>query len=174
MSINSIHRPFFAQTIPNRKKPLPKPKAHMNGTSVMQIAEGSEDMQAQTAVAAALFAQINAGTLKALSNITELNIKALPPGGQEAREREAVLADPRLKKLLGDDEISSITKSAQGYAILTTSGMLIEARIQHLPNPDIVGPLPFSIEFSKPHLYVGELQEKWQFPSNRSDVTIAY
>ncbi len=73
-------------------------------------------------------------------------ISALPPEHQTAREKEAILNDPRLHELLGDQKVVEIRKVEKGYVVLTDRGNELSIRVIYIPAG--IGPLQFELDFS--------------------------
>ena len=71
-------------------------------------------------------------------------LKALPPAAQTAREKHAILQDPRLIKLLGDNEEISIEKGSNNTYKVSTPTKEITVTIQYLPSK-LIGPAKFEL-----------------------------
>jgi hypothetical protein len=83
-------------------------------------------------------------------NETDSHVTALPPHVQESREREALLKDPMLVELLGNDVIREIKKVEGGYLVVTD---LVEMKVDvhYLPSePGFCGPAKFELFFNQP------------------------
>jgi hypothetical protein len=73
-------------------------------------------------------------------------IQALPPEHQIAREKEAILNDPRFLDLLNGRGVVSIEKTREDrYQVILDSGEPIEVKIHYLPSG--IGPAKFELEF---------------------------
>lgn len=76
--------------------------------------------------------------------------QALPPKVQEAKEREAIKKDSRLKELLGDAAIKEIRKVEGGYLVITESSEM-KVDVHYLPpEGHICGPAQFELFFHQP------------------------
>jgi len=81
---------------------------------------------------------------------SDTSLTALPPHVQEAREREALLKDPMLVELLGNDVIQEIKKVEGGYLVVTD---LVEMKVDvhYLSSePGFCGPAKFELSFNQP------------------------
>lgn len=72
-------------------------------------------------------------------------VMALPPWIQTEIEKSAILKDPRLKELLGDESVVDIVKAEGGYQVLTENHSL-DVHVKYLPM-DYCGPAEFELEF---------------------------
>lgn|GEM_PF-2390618 len=80
--------------------------------------------------------------------------KALPPAGQEKREKEAILAELRLAKLIGNREVVNIDKTEgfngfdRGYELTLNDGTILMVGLMYLPPENgIRGPASFELTF---------------------------
>lgn len=78
--------------------------------------------------------------------ISETHFGALPPEHQTAREKEAILNDPRLDELLGYQKVVEIRKVENGYIVLTDQGNEIPVRVIYIHAG--IGPLQFELDFT--------------------------
>jgi hypothetical protein len=75
---------------------------------------------------------------------------ALPPEHQIAREKEAILKDPRLYELIGEEKVLEIRKNLNVYTVVTEQGKEIPVRVVYVPAvPERVGPLQFKLVFGE-------------------------
>lgn len=77
-------------------------------------------------------------------------LTALPPKAQEAQEKEAILADPRLAQLLNGKTVSSIDKVYEDitprHTVTLDDGSTFVVDIIYL-TPIMPGPVPFTLNF---------------------------
>jgi hypothetical protein len=71
---------------------------------------------------------------------------ALSPAAQEAREKRAILEDPRLKSLIGDFPVLEIRKIDGGYLVLTES-MEFAVGVNYIRGEHCCGPANFELIF---------------------------
>lgn len=163
--------------IPLRKKNA-KAKGMLAGRKAAppQDADEKESQTKEAELAAASFQEITQLCLKSSSAATETLLKkvsALPPGAEKQKVIEAMLKDPRFLELLGNDEIENLHTTDTGFFIQTKGHKGIRVSVDYTSNPAL-GPKSFTFDF-KPASYipqkaVGQLQEKWLFPSDHLPV----
>lgn len=72
-------------------------------------------------------------------------VMSLPPWIQTEIEKNAIIKDPRLKELLGDESVIDIIKAEGGYQVLTENHSL-DVHVKYLPM-DYCGLAEFELEF---------------------------
>ena len=78
---------------------------------------------------------------------TEYHAHALSPAAQEAREKKAILEDPRLQYLIGDEKVLDICKESGGYRIITESMDEWFVGVEYIRGEHFCGPAQFYLIF---------------------------
>ncbi len=85
-----------------------------------------------------------------LSNQISQPVSALPPWVQEAKEKKAIMDDPRLVEALGNAVVKDIRKVDGGYLVVTDDCEM-RVDVKYLPpESHICGPAKFELVFHPP------------------------
>ncbi|MBM3184205.1 MAG: hypothetical protein FJZ64_02755 [Chlamydiae bacterium] len=76
---------------------------------------------------------------------SEYQVRLLPPWYQEQQERAAIINDPRLRELIGNEHVLEIQNIEGGYLVLAEHAT-VQVKVHYLPS-DCCGPAKFELEF---------------------------